>query len=56
MIEFKHFYNIEKPTIQYLEELEIFEINTTTHSEVWNKYDGHKTEKARVPSDTNIKE
>ena len=45
----KPYYNIQKPKMQYLKELESFDLNTPTHSEVCNKSDGHITAKARVP-------
>ena len=45
----KVYYNIKKPIIQYLEELENFELNIPTPPEVWNKSHKHITAKERVP-------
>ena len=48
-VNVKRYYNIEKPKMQDLEELENSDLNAPTPQEVWNKYDRNRTEKARVP-------
>ena len=42
------YYKIDITTYQYIEELEIFEIDTPTNSEVWNTLYINITTKARV--------
>ena len=44
--QWKNYYNIDKTTIQDLEKLKRFDINTPTPPEVWNKHDIHRTEKS----------
>ena len=48
------YYNIEKPTEEDLEELEICEINSLTSNDIWETSSQHQMGKKKVPSDKKI--
>ena len=45
------YYNIEKPTEEDLEELEIFDLNSPTKNDIWETSYPHQMVKKKFPSD-----